>query len=874
MTKNKTTTAIALLLILSFAISIVALPTTIAQSTKKTFAFVGATPNPQGVGQQTIIRFGITDQLASANYHWTGITVTVTNPNGDKETLGGFQTDSTGGSYTLYTPSIVGNYTLQSHFPEQVAPATVAGAYTVGTTMLASDSPVVTFVVQQEPVPSYPSIPLPTEYWTRPINNEFTSWSPIAGNWLTATNVAATSNRISVGNDEAPQSAHILWAKPLTSGGLVGGSLNPASSNVSNARIEIGDAYEGKFLGSIIMGGKLYYDKYATAEIYHEIACVDLHTGEELWSRVLLNNLTLTRGQTLNWVTMDLVGVYDYLWATANAGTRSLLGLPSSAGTTWCAFNPFTGDYYYTLYGIPSGSVVYGPNGEILIYTVNQRSGFMTLWNSTNIPALYASTEYLSMGWSQWRPFQKVVNATGLDGVTLNNAPYHSSLTPLGLNGYMWNKTISTGLPGSIISVQDDRIVGGTISTTAVNLWALSIAPGQEGRLLYNTTWTPPADWAAGSVTVTWQATSNEGQNGVLVLGVKETLQNYGFSTETGQYLWVTEPRENYLDFYTIGLAAGSARSVNEIYDGKFYTGSYAGVLYCYDITNGNLLWDYHAANPYAEGATFDNWPLYPMFIAGGMIYIVHAEHSGYEAVLPPGAPMICLNATTGDVVWRADGLFRGTHWGGYPLIGDSIIMAMNTYDQQIYAIGKGPSATTVEAPMTGVTVGDSVIIRGRVTDVSPGTQQAALKLRFPNGVAAVSDASMSDWMGYVYEQFPTPTNVTGVAVSIDAIDPNNNCIHIGDATTDSSGNFGFTWILPDVPGMYTIVATFAGSKSYWSSNAETYAVVTAAPQPTAAPTPMPASLADTYFVPAVIGIIVAIAVVGAVIVLMLRRRP
>jgi outer membrane protein assembly factor BamB len=738
--------------------------------------------------------------------------------------------------------------------------------------MLASDSPKVTFVVQQSPLLSYPTLPLPQDYWTRPINNELTEWSAIAGNWLTATNVAATNNRIAVGNDEAPRSAHILWVKPLTSGGLVGGSLNPASQEVSSARIEIGDAYEGKFLGSVIMLGKLYYDKYATAEIYHEIACVDLHTGEQLWSRVLLNNLTLARGQLLNWKTMDLVGVYDYLWATANTATLPLLGLNSTAGTTWCAFNPFTGDYYYTLYGIPSGSVVYGPNGEILVYTLNQANGWMTMWNSTNIPALYASTEYLSMGWSQWHPFQKVVNATGRDGVTLNGLPYKSYLTPLGLNGYMWNVTIPKGLLGSVISVQDDRIVGGTYSTTRVNLWALSLISGQEGKLLYNTTWTPPADWAAGNVTIAWQATSNEGQNGVLILGIKETLQDYGFSTGTGQYLWVTEPRKNYLDFYTIGLAATSSRSVNNIYDGRFYTGSYSGILYCYNITTGKLLWAYTASNPYAEGATYDNWPLYPCFIAGGMIYIVHAEHSGYQQVLPPGAPFICLNATSGDVVWRANGLFRGTHWGGYPLIGDSIITTMNTYDQQIYAIGKGPSATTVQAPMTAITVGDTVVIQGTVTDVSPGTKGDALTLRFPNGVPAVSDDSMSDWMGYVYEQFPRPANATGVTVSIDAVDPNGNCIHIATVTSDASGLFHYMWKTPDVPGEYTVTATFAGSESYYASYAETaMAVQEAPPSPTPTPAAAPLPPFDLYILIATVVIVIAIAIAT---VLLLRKRP
>ena len=53
--------------------------------------------------------------------------------------------------------------------------------------------------------------------------------------------------------------------------------------------------------------------------------------------------------------------------------------------------------------------------------------------------------------------------------------------------------------------------------------------------------------------------------------------------------------------------------------------------------------------------------------------------------------------------------------------------------------------------------------------------------------------------------------------------DPNNNYIHIGDAISDSSGFFSFRWVPPaDIVGKYTVIATFAGSQSYWPSSAET----------------------------------------------------
>jgi hypothetical protein len=145
----------------------------------------------------------------------------------------------------------------------------------------------------------------------------------------------------------------------------------------------------------------------------------------------------------------------------------------------------------------------------------------------------------------------------------------------------------------------------------------------------------------------------------------------------------------------------------------------------------------------------------------------------------------------------------------------------MDTYDQRVYAVGKGPSTMTVTAPDTAAAFGTSVIIRGTVMDNSPGTQSDEIKLRFPKGVPAVSDASMSNWMLHVYKQFSQPSNTVGVPVSIDAVDPNNNYVHLGDATTDASGMFSLMYT-PEIPGHFTVYATFGGSAGYCASYAET----------------------------------------------------
>jgi hypothetical protein len=158
------------------------------------------------------------------------------------------------------------------------------------------------------------------------------------------------------------------------------------------------------------------------------------------------------------------------------------------------------------------------------------------------------------------------------------------------------------------------------------------------------------------------------------------------------------------------------------------------------------------------------------------------------------------------------------------------------------------------------------------VTDISPGTKQTQQAANFPQGVPVSSDASMGDWMGYIYQQKPLPTNFAGVAVSLDAMDPNGNLVHIGDATTAANGLFHYTWTPPNVPGDYVITASFAGTNGYWPSSTST-AMNVASEHPTPAPTStsQPASMTDTYVLGSAIAIIIVILIIGA---LLLRKRP
>ncbi len=246
-------------------------------------------------------------------------------------------------------------------------------------------------------------------------------------------------------------------------------------------------------------------------------------------------------------------------------------------------------------------------------------------------------------------------------------------------------------------------------------------------------------------------------------------------------------------------------------------------------------------------------------------------EHSSVDPK-PRGAPFFALDAETGELVWRIDGGFRQNHWGGQSIIGDSVIATMDAYTQLIFAIGKGPSATTVTVPDMGVSLGSSVMIKGMITDISPGTEDISLKMRFPNGVPAVSDADMSEWMLYVYKQFPKPADAIGVPVTLETIDPNGNYVNIGTATSDATGNYGFAFE-PEVPGQYMIMATFYGSDGYYGSTTITYLTVDPAPSPA---TPIEPEESAAPLITTEVAIVLAvavIAVIGVVGYLVIKKR-
>jgi len=869
--RNKTkATLIALFLVLTIAVTLVALPSVNAHTpawTVPTWCYVSVENRVIGVNQGQLIVFWLNfvPPTAQGTYgdRWT-FYVDITKPDGTNETLGPFTTDPIGSTYTMYTPTQIGTYTVVSRFIGDTItglPLNPAGGQTltsINDTYQASKSNPVTFIVQQEAIQGWPEAPLPTMFWTRPINEANRNWDVLAGNWLAgaAQNVGPTI-RFSYGT--GPESAHVMWATPMWAGGIM-------DARFGDIGYETGH-YEGTdFVPPIILQGKIYYNVYSlprygwyslnlyTGEVEYFHNTTGPITGVSPTSSGTINQQSLAFGQILSIEDPNQHGGFPYLWST------------TGPGGTWMMFDSITGNYICSIANVSAGgTAVYGKDGSILRYSLATTGGvqYLRVWNTTQAiwwrgtQQQYQNGDYTafpSNSYWMWRP--------GL------NETYD------GNHGFSLNASISPAVQGSIYAVREDQyVIGGTTGKnngTYVlqgNLWALNLKPASDGTitptLLWNITFTPPQappDVAVGNYAGVG-GFQVDPEDGVFLFSSKQTMQRWGYSLKTGQPLWGPTASEPQMNFYSMDYDFFGARSY--IYKGMLLSIGYGGVLIAYNITTGQILWNYTATNVGFE-SPYGNYPLNIAAIADGKLYLISGEHSITQPMWR--GFLRCVNASNGEELWKilqfgADGAANLS--GMYVVMADGYVVGLNQYDSQIYCYGKGPSATTVDAPTLAVTAGSSAIIRGTVTDQCVGAKKIADKEGFTNGVPAVSDASQEAWMEWLYEQQGMPTNATGVPVTLDATDPNGNFIHIGTATSDTSGKFSYMWTTPDVPGKYTIIATFAGTNSYYASYDETAVGVSEAP-PATPPPQYPIPIDPTWTIVGIgIAIIIAVVLVG-----------
>jgi hypothetical protein len=253
-------------------------------------------------------------------------------------------------------------------------------------------------------------------------------------------------------------------------------------------------------------------------------------------------------------------------------------------------------------------------------------------------------------------------------------------------------------------------------------------------------------------------------------------------------------------------------------YGGNAILCEYDGV-YAFDWDTGKISWVYKDPcipfeTPYTTNSTEGNgFGVNPfntgVSIADGMVYTYNTEHTQSKPITR-GWKFHCINATDGTCVWKiTTPMSPGPMADGYTTAA--------AQDGHMYVFGKGKSATTVTAPTTSVPKGTTFLIQGTVMDQSPAS---------PN-TPCVAKESMTTQMEYLHMQLPIDgifhnVSMTGVPVTLTAIDATGNVIDLGAVTTNPYyGTFSKEWT-PDKEGLYTITASFAGSDAYGISSAGT----------------------------------------------------
>ena len=837
--KNKIKTAITLLLSIALVSTFIVLPNVNAHDPPlqiPTYPYLVVSPNPVGVDQSVYLLMWIHGAPPTAlgiggdRYSFT---ITVTKPDGTSQTLGPHLSDATGSTYTTYTPSMVGEYTMTLNYPGQVVkpnhPVTgIPGQNSnfINDTLLPSSTSV-SMTVQEEPIVKISDYPLPTEYWTRPIEGQNTAWAGLGSAWLGGAQIGYVyggSINLFQKDGIAPNSPHIMWTMPTEFGGVVGGT-----TEIPDSTFYSGGSYEGRFQYALSMYGSLYFK----APLNHagtsgEYLCVDMRTGEKTW----VSDIGPSKGQLFEYESMNQHGtVGGILW--------------TQSGSKWLAYDAYTGTAIFNLTDVPSGTEVYTDKGEIVRYVLNYNGRWLALWNNTQDNVGLHSRIGTSSNAYQWRPLGKEVNMS---------------------EAYSWNVTIPD-LPGSsnpaIVSIIPGDIILGRSSSfpglggrreepvETITMWAISDKPSSRGQLLWLKNYPAPD----GMLTTTLGPVSEEAR--VFALSYAETFEWVGYDLDTGNKIWGPSGDDDFNALQYYGGGEGAGQKGFEAY-GNLYVQGYGGEIHCYDMETGDLLWQFNDTNSGVETV----WGSYPIFIAGiadDKVYAFNNEHSPNTPYYK-GEKVYCLNATTGEEIWSMLGWAGQTGGRGTStaVIADGFFSYYSYYDNQVYCVGRGPSATTIETPLTAITMGETLMVTGSVTDQSPGAVNTP----------AIADESMSGWMEYLYMQKPMPMDASGVEVVLETFDPNGNFYEIGRVTSDTDGNYALMWE-PEVPGQYMVVASFLGSESYWGSHSSAYVGVVE-PEVTSPPEATPAPMTDTYIAGSTIAIVAAIAVVAF---LLLRKK-
>jgi outer membrane protein assembly factor BamB len=593
----------ASIFVLALTISVFAMCLPIAKAIDiKTNAYVSVSPNPIGVNQTLLVTVWLVPSLptSASNIY----TVKFTKPDGGIDTIGPFGSelaDIKGAISFNYVPDQVGTWHYQFSY--------LGGNVVGGNTYLATTSPVSALTVQGAPVPQWPPAELPNSggfsNWVRPINSWDRDWSMFAGDWpQSGYNISmnffnpysATTN-----------SAHILWTRQTSVGGLIGGKYANASYFASTNVITV-------------LAGLAFY---TASDGTH---CIDVHTGKEVWVRPGISPLVGT-------------AVPEYSNVTGLSWIAELL----QTGQNYTKFDPFTGTATSIVPNASSGIYV-----EPYFYTYNNSR--LVTWKTSLNASSSVPTSFKDLIVSNVSCSYGFTYAWAGIGVTINPWPGESSAIDLQNGKTLWNMTIPvdespTGAvclaDGKIFAAGEGMVFRAYDIYTGRKLWTSEAAEYPWGAF-----WGNYSSYAYGNL-----------------YGLSYDGHIYCFDSNSGKIKWKfysgNSSGETSSDTWSF-----SANPV--VADGKIYasTGEYSysnplprgNKLYCINATTGDKIWDIYftggskvvadgmvlAANDYdgllycfGQGPTSVQVSASPITIANGSSVFIE----GYVLDQSPGQP-------------------------------------------------------------------------------------------------------------------------------------------------------------------------------------------------------------------------------------------
>lgn len=807
-------------------------------ATVTTVASISFRPNPIGIGQTLIVNMWITPGVSSNNRLIPqGYIVTITAPDGtvDKRTLS--SEPATAAQWFELTPDQIGTWQFKfeftgTYFPPgyyfdgKVYSTSVTGSNLYGSAYyLPSTTQVQNLTVQQDMVWSWPPAALPTDYWIRPASLNNREWWPILGNYPSdGYQGVGYPNWETLYPNTNPYDSNgvynfIPWVQAPNTAHVIWKRQGAIAGLIGGPATQYGlTASPGS--PSVVYSGRCY-QTVTLANGTSAAQCYDLRTGKIYYE--IPGGVTPT-----NVIYNNPVGSGTTIAGNELGATSWSVDLISISGSSLLKTNAYTGAASnYSISPISGGTLCNQLGGYVL--------SLQTLGNTTN--PQYRLINWTTRGTSTSIASRIVSNITW----PWNQLPTNTYSSAVG----MCVADFNAGIAAYITRTYQN----GSNIYWNINVTAASLTTGQ--LLPWKVVITDDATYSSSCCLADHGKVAFLGQRGFF----------WAYDLATGQLAWKSETMD-----YPWASNSFGAYAIQSAY-GMFFRQAYDGV-YAFNWTDGKIVWHYkaptlaHSETPYIDNGT----EVYSFNggaeIADGKMYVYNTEHTPTWP-LTRGWSLHCINITTGEGIWKINNPMQ------QGAIADGYLVAPNPWDGNLYVFGKGLSATTVSVPQTQITAGQSSIISGTVLDQSPAQ----------TGKPCVSASSMELQMEYIHLQQQIGglwgnETLTGVPVSLDAIDPNGNAVHIADVTSEGySGSYAYTW-KPDMPGQYKITATFAGDDSYGSSFATAYATVVEAQAETATPTTViTQGLAANEFYPALIGATLAIIIAMAVIAVLLLRK-